>query len=258
MTKTEKITVAGLQMNVSTSIEKNKETIIKNIKSAASEGAEILVTPEGSLSGYHTDFKQNELQEALQEVIKAAKDAKIGLFLGTCYYEKAKGKEICYNQVRVYNPDGEYLGNHSKILLCSPTDFPGTGEMHNYGQGKINVIDWEGIKIGMLICNDLWATPGYTTIANPYLPLKLKQLGANVIFHSINSGSGQRYKNFHESSVELWSYTLGIPILEVNAAAGSEAVNARSGLVNHQGERTLIAPDIGEQLFLCEIEIKKE
>jgi len=252
-----KIVVAGVQMHTTGSIGQHKETLIEYIKKAASEGAEILITPEGALSGYHPNFDQGELQEALSEVLEVAKDAKIGLFLGTCFYEKVHENEICYNQVRVYNADGVFLGKHSKILLCSPVDSPGTGEMHDYGQGSLTVIDWEGVDIGILICNDLWATPGYTTIPNPYLPLKLKQMGADVIFHSINSGSNQRYKNFHESSVELWAFSLEIPILEVNAVIGQEPTNARSGLINRHGERAIIAPETGEHLFLCEIEFRE-
>lgn len=245
--------VAGLQMNVSNDIDANKKTIIDNIAIASEEGAEFLITPEGSLSGYTDDFDNQKLLAALVEVEVVAKEKGIGLFLGTCIKEKIGNDTIVYNQVRAYSPEGKLLGKQSKVLLCSPVDAPGTGEMHDYGQGFLKPIQWNGLKIGILICNDLWATPGYTTIANTYLPLQLKQMGAEVIFHSINSGLNQRYRKFHESSVELWAYTNGIPILEVNAAKGEKPVNAQSGLVDKNGERTLEVPLIGEQLFYAEI-----
>jgi len=245
--------VAGLQMNVSSDIDANKKTILNSIVEASKNGAEFLITPEGSLSGYTDDFDNQKLMEALAEVEKSAKDEGIGLFLGTCIKEKIGNDTIVYNQVRAYSPEGPLLGKQSKVLLCSPIDAPGTGEMHDYGQGFLEPIQWNGLKIGILICNDLWATPGYTTIANTYLPLQLKQMGAEVIFHSINSGLNQRYRKFHESSVELWAYTNGIPILEVNAAKGERPVNAQSGLVDKNGERTLEVPLVGEQLFYAEI-----
>jgi len=250
-----KLRIAGLQMNVTKSIEQNKVTIIDGILKAAEGGAKYLVTPEGSLSGYHSKFSQSELEIALAEVRKIAKEKRIGLFLGTCYFQEVNGKEYCYNQVRVYTPTGELLGVHSKILLCSPTNFPGTGEITEYVQGNLNTFLIDGIKFGVLICNDLWATPGYTTIPNPYLPWKLKQLGAQIIIHTINSGSNPRYRKFHESSAELWAMTLEIPIVEVNAAKGDIKLNASSGLINSKGEREVIAPDIGEQLFYCDIDI---
>lgn len=249
----ESIKIAGLQMNVTREIQKNKQTILTNIRLAAEDGARFLVTPEGSLSGYHADFDQEELFHALQEVRTTARVHGIGLFLGTCYKEMVDNQEITYNQIRVYAPDGSFLGAHSKILLCSPVTTPGTGEMHDYGQGYLKTIEWEGLRFGMLICNDLWATPGYTTLPNTYLPLQLKQMGADIIIHSINSGSDQRYRNFHESSVELWAYTLHLPILEVNAAMATDPVNAQSGLIDAQGERMVQVPEIGEHLFYCEI-----
>jgi len=242
-------------MEVTRDIEKNKQTIIGNIGKAAREGATFLVTPEGALSGYYPDFDQEALALAMHEVVQAAKDRHIGLFLGTCYKENVRGTLTAYNQVRVYAPDGTAMGVYSKILLCSPIDHPGTGEMLDYGQGYLNVIEWGGIRFGILICNDMWATPGYTTIDNPYLPLKLKQSGAELIIHCINSGSNQRYRNFHESSVELWAYSLSMPIMEVNAANGMDPVNAQSGLINEEGLRTLRVPESGEQLFICEIEV---
>ncbi len=247
--------IAGIQMNVTEEIEKNKNTIISNIVQAAKGGALFLVTPEGSLSGYHAEFDQEELFRALQEVKSAAKNNGIGLFLGTCFKETVDNREITYNQIRAWAPDGQYLGAHSKILLCSPITLPGTGEMHDYGQGYLNVIEWQDLRFGLLICNDLWATPGYTTLPNPYLPLQLKQMGADIIIHAINSGSDQRYRNFHESSAELWAYSLKIPVMEVNAAKGTEPVNAQSGFINALGKREVRVPVTGEHLFYSELRV---
>ena len=78
--------------------------------------------------------------------------------------------------------------------------------MIDYVEGELKTFEWNGKTFGILICNDLWATPGYTTMPNPYLPWKLKQMGAKFIVHCINSVSSQKYKSFHESSAELWAY----------------------------------------------------
>jgi predicted amidohydrolase len=252
-----KLRLAGLQMDVTKNLQKNKSRILKGIKQAAEGGADFLITPEGSLSGYHSQFNQEELDNALHQIEEYAKEYKIGLFLGTCCYEKIDGKDFCYNQIRVYSANGDFIGAHSKILRCSSLDRPGTGEMTEYVQGSLKTYPIDGINYGVLICNDLWATPGYTTISNPYLPWKLKQLGAEIIIHCINSGSHQRYRNFHESSVELWAFHLGLPIVEVNASKGAKKINAQSGMINSKGEREVNVPDQGEQLFYCEIILKK-
>jgi predicted amidohydrolase len=240
-------------MTVTNDIKLNQEQIVSGIMKAAQEGASFLVTPEGSLSGYTSNFDQSELAIALEEIEAMAVKMKVGLMLGTCYKELKKGKEFCFNQVRVYTPEGYFLGAYSKILRCSNIDLPGTGEMCEYVEGELRTFDWNGLRFGILICNDLWATPGYTTMPNPYLALKLKQMGAQFIVHCINSGTVQKYRPFHESSAELWALSTQIPILEVNAAKGNEIINAQSGLIDANGERLLRVPDSGLQFFTVSI-----
>lgn len=247
------IVLAGLQMNVTRDMNKNRDQILTGIRKAALEGADFLVTPEGSLSGYTPDFTQAGLAIALEEITSEAHKMKVGLMIGTCYKELIADREFCYNQIRVYAPDGHYMGAYSKILRCSSLDLPGSGEMVDYIEGELKTFVWNDLRFGILICNDLWATPGYTTMPNPYLPWKLKQLGAQFIVHCINSGTVQKYRSFHESSAELWALSLQIPILEINAAQGNEIINARSGLIDANGERSLRVSDSGFQCFTVRI-----
>jgi predicted amidohydrolase len=249
------VVLTGLQMSVTGDIKSNKEQIIAGIHEAVRGGADFLVTPEGSLSGYTSNFNQADVKTALDEITSLASKMKVGLMLGTCYKEFTGGKEFCYNQVRVYTPEGKYLGAHSKILRCSKIDMPGTGEMMEYAEGILRTFDWNGLRFGILICNDLWATPGYTTMPNPFLVLKLKEMGAQFIVHCINSGTEQRYRPFHESSAELWAHSVSLPILEVNAAHGDEIINARSGLIEANGERSLNVPDSGIQVFTVRVNL---
>jgi predicted amidohydrolase len=246
--------IAGLQMDVSNNIEKNESTIIKYLNNLKDENIDFLITPEGSLSGYTSQFDGEELKESLARVEQMAMELNIGLVLGTCYKETIKGREYCYNQARVYLPDGTFLGAYSKILTCSPLDNPGTGEIMEYVQGSVKTFSVNEVEFGILICNDLWATPGYTTTPNPYLPWKMQESGAEVIFHIINSGTNQKYKDFHEASVELWAMTLNMPIVEINAAHGDKEINARSGVIDQQGKRTKIAENRGEQIFIHDLE----
>ena len=109
------ILLAGLQMNVTPDIKNNLEQILTGIRKAAGEGASFLVTPEGSLSGYTSNFNQEEVNIALEEIKTTAARMKVGLMLGTCYKESRNGKEFCFNQVRVYTPEGDFKGAYSKI-----------------------------------------------------------------------------------------------------------------------------------------------
>lgn len=247
--------ISGLQMVVTEDVGANERAIRGGIRRAALESADFLVTPEGSLSGYYSGFDRVEVASAVERLAAEARSLRVGLALGTCYKEIEDGREYCYNQVRLYAPDGEYLGAHDKILRCSSLGHPGTGEMNAYVEGTLRVFDWNGWRLGALICNDLWATPGYTTSPNPYLPWRLAQMGAEIILHAINSGGDQRYRAFHESSAELWARTLGLPIVEVNAApADGRPVNARTGLIGPDGSRVIAVPDVGEQYFASVVE----
>ena len=248
-----KLRIAGAQITVTNDVAANEQRIRRAIEQAGADEADFLLTPEGSLSGYRADFDRVEVAEATERVAEAARHAGVGLALGTCYKEVLGDAEHCYNQVRIYTPQGDYLGYHAKILRCSRLEHPGTGEMKNYVEGTLRTFESGGIRFGALICNDLWATPGWTTMPNPYLPWQLKRLGAEVILHAINSGTDLHNRPFHESSVALWCFKLGIHIVEVNAAKGEQQVNARSGVVGPDWEWLTMAADVGEAQFVCDI-----
>lgn len=251
---TRMLRVSGIQMPVTVDVMSNETRLLAAIDYAARDRADFLVTPEGALSGYYADFDGEEVAESLERVVSAAVEANVGLALGTCFKERIDDKERCYNQVRVYTPEGDYLGFHAKVLRCSSLDPPHSGEMLRYADVPLRVFHWNGICFGALICNDLWATPGCTTIPNPYLPWQLKLMGAQVIFHEINSGVVQVYRPFHEGSVNLWARALRLHIVGVNAAGReNEVVNCTSGVVAPDGSYLVAAPDKGEHYFTCEI-----
>ncbi|MFC2030254.1 carbon-nitrogen hydrolase family protein [Chloroflexota bacterium] len=254
----ESVKISGLQMVVTHDVARNESRIVRGIEQASEQGSQFLVTPEGALSGYYAAFDREEVASATDRLAARAREVGIGLLLGTCYKEAEESGEHCYNQVRVYTPSGDYLGYHAKILRCSSLSHPGTGEMTDYVQGTLRTFDWDGMRFGVLICNDLWATPGHTIMPNPYLPWKLWQMGAQVIFHAVNSGHHWRNRAFHEASVELWSHALQVPILGVDALSNpEEPISAPSGLVSPDGTRTPLVPDLGEQFFTCEIALPR-
>ena len=101
MTANFALRVAGAQIPVGTDIKANTTNLLRAIDIAARKGADILLTPEGLLSGYTHEFGT------------AAAGKTLGLALGTCYFER-DGR--CYNQVRFYTRDGAYLGSTPRPL----------------------------------------------------------------------------------------------------------------------------------------------
>ena len=133
-------------MAVTNDVAANVLTIERAIDFAADEGAEILLTPEGSLSGCRPDFNANEVDSALRRVFKRACQARVGLALGTCFIEPNDGR--CYNQMRFSNVQGQFLGFHRKILRCGTFEQPPKGEINDYATGPLQTFDLSGITIG--------------------------------------------------------------------------------------------------------------
>ena len=270
-------------MLASKDVQANESAVHRAIDQAAGVKADFLLTPEGSLSGYYPYFNRLVVADAVERLAQHAKASHVGLLLGTCYKEmeedgpratlkrlgvSAEPHEYCYDQVRVYAPSGEYLGAYSKILLCSPLYHPGTGEMRDYVAGTLRTFSWDGLCFGALICNDLWATPGYTTTPNPYLAWHLRMMGAQIIFHAVNTARPDRaplsqeemsmsvlYRSYQESNQILWAGMLNIPIVTTNANDGTTPSNCRAGVIDQAGERSCMAHDVGEQFFSCKISI---
>jgi len=89
-------------MPVGGNIRDNAHKILAVINWTSDNDAEILLTPEGSLSGYTHDFDTAAVEKGLRDVTEHAAAMGVGLALGTCFVEQDGG---CYNQIRFYLPD---------------------------------------------------------------------------------------------------------------------------------------------------------
>jgi predicted amidohydrolase len=252
------IRISGAQIPVIEDINTNVKTIERAIDYAISEKADILLTPEGSLSGYTQRFDIKATTEALEYVTQKARESKLGLALGTCFVEP---DEKCYNQIRFYKSDGEYLGFHSKTLTCgSMTDHP-EGEINHYAIQSLRTYNFDGICIGGLICNDLWANPGCTPIPDPHLTHQLSKMGAKIIFHSVNGGrSGSEWSDivwhYHESNLRMRANASKIWVVTVdNCYPLDLKCSAPSGIIEPGGKWVCKAEPQGEQFFSHTIEI---
>ncbi len=254
-----KIKVAGAQIPVTEDIEANIACLEQAIDFASHERADILLTPEGSLSGYTHLFPREQVEAGLRRVTSKACQAQVGLALGTCFIEAEDGK--CYNQIRFYTPVGKYLGFHSKTLTCGTLEEPPQGEINHFHVRRLRTFDFNGVKIGGLICNDLWANPTCTPQPDPHLAQRLAQRGARIIFHAVNGGrDGSQWSRvawrYHESNLRLRALAGKVWMVTVdNCHPTHWPCSAPSGVISPQGEWAYQAPPQGEHLFTCEIEV---
>jgi predicted amidohydrolase len=246
-------TVAGLQMPVTLNVDKNVDHICAGIDKAVTGEADILLTPEGSLSGYTHNFDPVRVEQGLSYVISYAKERSIGLALGVCYYET---NGYCYNQIRFYKPDGVFLGYHAKILRCGTLTTPTTGEINHFQTKDLRTFQWNPeLVIGGLICNDLWANPECTPMPDSHLAQQLSDKGAKIIFHSVNGG-----RNGSEWSKVAWQYHNANLRMRARAAktwivtvdSSYPAVNrcsSPSGIVSPEGTWLIRSHPFAEQFF---------
>jgi predicted amidohydrolase len=230
---------------------------------AAAAGADILLTPEGSLSGYTPDFDPAAVAVGLDIITGRAAAAGVGLALGTCFLEAdGVAPGACYNQIRFYAPDGDYLGFHSKQLRCGTLERVPQGEINDYAAAPLRTFELGGVTAGALICNDLWANPECTPMDDPHLTQQLARMGARVIFHAVNGGrDGSSWSRlawqFHEANLRMRARAGGLWIVTVDSAHPVElACSAPSGVINPQGAWVVRAEPQGEDFFVTTIDVE--
>jgi predicted amidohydrolase len=256
-----RLRVAGAQIPVTRDVNANVAALERAVAYAAREKADILLSPEGSLSGYFTDFDAGRTAAALERVTAAARKAGVALALGTCFQEP-DGRR--YDQLRFYDRDGRYLGFHAKILLCRRIADPASkGEIDYFSTRPLRTFEWNGVTVGGLICNDLWANPEWTPQDDPHLTQQLAAAGARVIFQSVNSGLGQGEsldlnRHYHESNLRIRARAGKMWIVVADAAdpEGRRPNQCPSGVVDPSGNWVLRLPEPGERFFTYSIELK--
>lgn len=252
--------VAGAQIPVSNDIEVNVATIARAIDYAHSVGADILLTPEGSLSGYTHQFDPQAAREALEVVTRQAREAKLGLALGTCFVEP--DDNACCNEVRFYAPDGTFLGFHTKTLTCGTMTDPSIGEINHYAVRPLKTYEFGQVRVGALICNDMWANPGCTPMPDPHLSQQLARMGARIVFHAVNGGrNGSAWSEvnwrFHEANLQMRAQAGKLWIVTVdNCDPQTLPCSAPSGVVAPDGSWAVKAEAIGEQFFHYPIDLE--
>jgi predicted amidohydrolase len=247
-----KVRVAGAQIPVTRDVESNLSALRRAVDYAAGQRADVLLTPEGSLSGYTPRFDPGAVQIGLDKVTAWAREAGVGLALGTCFLES---DGLCYNQLRFYQRDGTYLGYHGKTLRCGTWDEPPQGEINDYGLAPLRTFELDGVRVGGLICNDLWANPQCTPMPDPHLSQQLAAMGAQIICHAVNGGrDGSEWSRvawqYHEANLRMRARAGRLWVVTAdNCAPEHLPCSAPSGVVDPNGNWVCQTAAQGEPFF---------
>lgn len=142
--------VAVLQMrSLIGEYDKNITTVLDNMTEAKRNGADILLLPECFITGYDPTFENDRALDdnssLIYELCNQAKNLDIGLVATAI----TKGKCSPQNSAFVISRQGEILMKYSKVHTCDFAD-----EKLLESGNEFKVCDFDGIKIGIMICYD--------------------------------------------------------------------------------------------------------
>lgn len=234
--------VSGVQMQVSAAKKDNLPKILRHIEQC---DCDFLVFPEMALTGRSNEFSDVRTVEAWKQISAACRTGYVSAIVGTGARADGQG----YIQTRVYRDDGELIGTHEKIV-------PTQAERKWARPGEeLRTFRHMGLRFGCLVGNDLWVVPGGGPYPDARLSYQLAEQGAQVVFHSADTGTDIRFAHYFESNLRLRAWESKLHIITVNAATAEGALNCPSGVVGPDGEWLVQCSRTGEQTFTCDLEI---
>ncbi len=155
-----KVTVAAVQMQMSTEVSENIEKADRMVREAADKGAQVILLPElferpyfcqERRYDYYSFAKPMEENDAVQHFKNVA--AELGVVLPVSFYER--DGMVLYNSVAMIDADGSILGVYRKTHIPDDHFYQ---EKFYFTPGNTGFRVWKTKfgKIGVGICWDQW------------------------------------------------------------------------------------------------------
>lgn len=145
-----KFKVAILQMkSLNRQYQKSSDIVIRMMKKASENGADVLLLPEAFLTGYELPISNEEAladqNPYLDKICTAAAELNIGAVITAI----TKGAKKPQNSAYVVDKSGKVLMKYSKVHTCDFSD-----EACLESGNSFQVCDFCGIRLGIMICYD--------------------------------------------------------------------------------------------------------
>ena len=224
---------------ITSDIAHNRELVEQGVKVAAQQGAHWVITPELCIPGYlfmeaiGTDWILPQPDPWMNSFLGLVREHNLTVFLS--HPERDMATDKMYNTVFVINAEGEIIGKHRKVKAL------GGAESWSTGGWKINPIECDGIKTGILICAD-----GYKNeIAQVF-----KDKGAQLLVSPVSWGPGHCGP---DGEWEARSADTGLPMMVCNRSGKEEGeldYTLAESVVTQNGKRILEATS-DRSVVLC-------
>ena len=237
----------------------NKKKIIASINRAKSEGAKLVIFPELAITGYPPKdllFKKEFLEEnrtTLEEI--ARETTGIGAIIGYVDFYKTEPEDNTYDTSLSSFIKGHVLHNTAsliqncriigKVYKTHLPNYDVFDEKRYFSPGKQSpIFDFEGIKIGINICEDIWSNNGPTE--------EQVKKGANLIINISASPYYAGKKEIRRSIISNKARTLKTPIIYVNMVGGQDDIifDGSSYVFNNKGELILKGKSFKEDFII--------
>jgi NAD+ synthase (glutamine-hydrolysing) len=207
--------------------------------------ADLVLFPELALSGYppedllfHKGMKR-QVAAALQRVRNEVKG--VTVMVGYPDYTD----DVIYNAAALFR-DGNLLANYHKQELPNYSVFD---EKRYFRPGhKAHVVELNGIRVGLLICEDIW---------EPHPAHAAQAAGAQLLVVINGSPYSLHSQRRREDIARARIKDTGLPIVYVNQLGGQDELifDGGSFAMNVAGEVVQRAPPFKEDLFAVDIDL---
>jgi NAD+ synthase (glutamine-hydrolysing) len=226
-------------------VEGNTLRIIAAANQARDEsGADIVMVPELAVSGYPPEdlLFHSGMRLQVTRAIDKLKAEVLGITLIAGYPE--------YEGTRIYNSaivirDGVVLANHRKANLPNYRVFD---EKRYFTPGTDpTVVAFNGIKAGILVCEDVWASE---------CAAAARRAGAEVLL--VINASPYEVNKQRQRELEVVRARIketGIPLVFVNLIGGQDELvfDGNSFVMDAAGEVTMRAPAFTEGMYVVDL-----
>ncbi len=228
--------------------EGNLSKMVKRIEEAHRAGADMVIFPELSLSGYPPEdllLRERFLKESertLEKLLELTKGLDTVAVLG---YPKLSREGFVYNTLGIVYK-GKLLGEYYKHYLPNYGVFD---EYRYYKPGEhLLLMFFQNAKVGFLICEDIW---------HPSLAAEYSLLGVDLLV-SINASPFEEGKFERKLKFVAARSTDGLHYTAyVNMAGGQDSLvfDGRSFVVSPEGQILCVSTPFEEELSLVDIDL---
>lgn len=200
------LTVATCQFPVDADVVRNSRYVLRQMRAAKEQGADVAHFPEACLSGYagsdfpdYRGFDWELLESVTRRVMERAGELGLWVVLGSTH--PLTGQHKPHNSLYVIDGTGSIADRYDK-RFCGGDAGERTGDLAHYTPGEHStVFSIKGVRCGALICHDY---------RYPELYRDYGRQGVQLVFHSYHAA------HMTPGKVEAIRAAIGEDVLHLN------------------------------------------